>query len=851
MKGEKNALLRFMDGHDKYFVIPVYQRNYNWTIKNCERLFDDLVKVSQENLNSHFFGCIVFQNVPSGRDIRNSLIDGQQRITTVSLLLLAMCKAIEDGVVPCEDSRLKDQIYEEYLINKWAGLDQRIRLIPAKNDRETYRQLLQNEELTKQSNMTKNYQYFYERLKKGEITLADLFTAMKKLDIIGIALEGDDDAQLIFESLNSTGLDLSEGDKIRNYILMNLREEKQEEYYDCFWSVIEENANGNVDDFIRDYLSMKTHVIPSYRKVYEVFKKYAIQNGIQSKELLEDLKRYSKFYSILTGKRSFFEAVDAIIMRLNVLETSVIRPYMLEVLDLHGKNNLSDEEVHSVFEWIESFIARRMWCNVPTNALNKLFVGLNREIMALDGTTDEYVEKLKYCLLGKEENSRFPTDAELQNAIRYRDVYRMNRKNKEYILERFENEDTKEDKDVYRHLEDHSYSIEHIMPQNLSKRWQADLGANYKQIHEEWLHRLANLTLTAYNSKYSNASFDEKKAMNNGYLDSGIRMTQEIARNEKWGLAELEARSLKMAQKALEIWKWPITMYVPSEKRKNIVSLADFHSMTFTGKKIKAYIFQGNEVSVLSWIEMFECILRDLYFINSGLLREVAEDKDNKYRMRSSLSTNQKDLPVPKEVGQGLYYNQNTSTETKCKILSKLFGIFGIEEKDLEFVMHKEKEMESKRYDDLYGTFWQFAFPKMKEKMPMFSCAFEKITALNHHFVDVFFGVKGVHIALILNRREVRVVAYIDQSEKRENKKRFDEIFAHKQELEAKAGQTMFWDRGEGKRSCQIGFQTDLSVVKKEDWEKIVDYIVEEMPWVYREIIEPYWVNGEEENVSS
>ena len=353
----------------------------------------------------------------------------------------------------------------------------------------------------------------------------------------------DDNPQLIFESLNSTGLDLSEGDKIRNFILMGLPSKEQDDYYDKYWHKIEVCTKYDVSAFIRDYLSVKQQAIPQQKKIYINFKDYVELSKIDTEPLLSEMLAYAKRYQILLDGNSGNSVLDACILRLNRLETTVTRPFFLEVLRLYNEDKVTLAQVTEIFLTTENYLFRRTICDLPTNALNKIFLLLHREIIRYDSTDDDYVEKLKYALLSKKERARFPDDDEFAQAFVDRQIYLMNGKNKIYILERLENYGTSEDKDVYRHCDDGTYSIEHIMPQHLTPVWQKELGEDYAIIHEEWLHRIANLTLTAYNSKYSNSSFTEKKTMENGFDDSGIRMNTWIAKKDKWTLSEIEERS--------------------------------------------------------------------------------------------------------------------------------------------------------------------------------------------------------------------------------------------------------------------------------------------------------------------
>ena len=294
MKGSETKLIKYMEGADKRFVIPVYQRNYDWKIENCKQLFDDLIKIIRNGRKSHFFGSIVSTYNPDGDYEEHQIIDGQQRLTTVSLLLLAMYNLIKQGKAVPNDKRLGDRIFEDYLVDKYQPEETRIKLKPIKNDRKAFGKLFDGEEEhIGGSNLTTNYNYFYERIQKEEIAIDELFQAIRSLEIIHIRLDNEDNPQLIFESLNSTGLDLSEGDKIRNYMLMGLPTKQQETYYEKYWNKIEENTNYQVDLFVRDYLSIKQQATPSLNKIYFTFKEYVEDGGIETEILLIDLLDYA------------------------------------------------------------------------------------------------------------------------------------------------------------------------------------------------------------------------------------------------------------------------------------------------------------------------------------------------------------------------------------------------------------------------------------------------------------------------------------------------------------------------------------------------------------------------------
>lgn len=492
MKGSECRLIEYMEGSKKRFIIPVYQRNYDWKTENCKQLYDDLIKVIKHNRRSHFFGSLVSVYNPSGRNTEFLVIDGQQRLTTVSLLLLAMYNLISAGVVITQDDSLGKQIYEEFLVDKYQPEEKRIKLKPVKNDQKAFGKLFAEEkDHIRESNLTANYNYFYDRIQKQEITIDELFDAICSLEIINITLNNDDNPQLIFESLNSTGLDLSEGDKIRNFILMGLPTSLQDSYYENYWNRIEECTKYDVSSYIRDYLSVKQQSIPSQKRIYANFKEYVELVGVQTEDLLKELLAYARRYQILLNGGTHSKKLDACIYRLNRLETTVTRPFFLEVLRLLDEEKLDIAQVADIFLTTENYLFRRTICDLPTNALNKIFLMLHREVVRYDGTENDYVAKVKYALLVKKERARFPDDDEFATAFTERQIYLMNSKNKVYILERLENSGTAEDKDVYGHCDDGVYSIEHIMPQHLTPTWIKELGEDYEQIHEQWLHRIA------------------------------------------------------------------------------------------------------------------------------------------------------------------------------------------------------------------------------------------------------------------------------------------------------------------------------------------------------------------------
>lgn len=839
MKGSECRLIEYMEGAKKRFIIPVYQRNYDWKTENCKQLYDDLIKIIVNSRKSHFFGSIVSVYNPSGRNTEFLVIDGQQRLTTVSLLFLAMYNLISKGIVVPEDASLVNQIYEDFLVDKYQPEEKRIKLKPVKNDQKAFGKLFSDEkEHIRESNLTANYNYFYERIQKQEITIDELFDAICSLEIINITLNNDDNPQLIFESLNSTGLDLSEGDKIRNFILMGLPANLQDVYYEKYWNKIEECTKYDVSSYVRDYLSVKQQAIPSQKRIYANFKDYVELSNIQTDTLLDDLLAYANRYKILLSGGTNNKALNACIYRLNRLESTVTRPFFLEVLRLFDEGKLDILQVAEIFLTTENYLFRRTICDLPTNALNKIFLLLHREIVRYDGKEENYVEKFKYALLSKKERARFPREEEFSSAFTERQIYLMNSKNKIYILERLENFGTVEDKDIYSHCDDGTYSIEHIMPQHLTPTWVNDLGEDYEQIHEIWLHRIANLTLTAYNSKYSNSSFTEKKTMENGFDDSGIRMNTYIAKKDKWTLAELEERNDYLLKRSLEIWKLPETEFQPAEKELDSYTLDD-EAGDLTGRLIAKFSFRNTEQPVSSWVEMFQKVIQILYAEDKTIITKLAISDDENLAVHFSMNAN--NFTKCLEIGDGIYVWTNTSTQSKLSVLNRIFNLYGADPSDLVFYLRDESEASEEeigtRYE-LRRKYWTYALDFIHEAHG--DAAFSKVNPSKDNWISGFFGISGFCIECVANYDSARVEIYFGKPEKNDNKKAFDALLTHKSEIESKLGVNLIWNRNDDVKASKVYYQiNNVSIENEVDWLQMARFHAEWSKKFY-DVIVPY-----------
>ena len=690
MKGDAQPLIKYFDGSDKRFIIPLYQRNYDWKEENCEQLFQDLIKLHNSDRKSHFFGSIV-SSVQSGTEDR-FIIDGQQRITTVSLLLIAMVNAKKEGLIEATDAKLVEKIFKRYLVDEYQEDERKVKLKPIKKDMQAFDALLYKpkDQYIKESNVTRNYDFFYDKITRAGLTLDELFETIKKLEVINIRLDEDDDPQLIFESLNSTGLDLSEADKIRNYLLMSLAPVEQDNLYTRFWNPIEEFTKYEPSSFVRDYLTMKQGKIGRIDKIYFIFKEYAEVANIDRATLLEDMYHYAKIYNHVDTAKVGTDKLNRKLNQLRTLDSTIAYPFFMAFFDYASKVELAETEIYQVLDVIETYWARRIICNLPSNALNKVFATLHRDVLnyvdkSSGYSTNSYIDVLTYVLLKKGGSSVFPSDDEVKGDFKTRQVYKMPVNSRMFILERMENQDNNERHDVVKELTEKNITIEHIMPQTLSSKWKATLGDDWERIHEQYLHTMANLTLTGYNSQYSNLTFIEKRNMQKGFKDSAFRLNNFVKTCEQWTETELKERQKELQNVFMRLWPMPTTSFEPLRREAESASLDD-EDYEFTGKKLQAYMLHGVRYTVNTWKEMLIQVCGHILIEKRSTIEWLCANE--KY----GFSTTQGDGRC--EFVTGMYVWTDNSTATKINILHGMFGECNISASELVFEFRSEQEGE-------------------------------------------------------------------------------------------------------------------------------------------------------------
>ncbi|WP_020416246.1 DUF262 and DUF1524 domain-containing protein [Amycolatopsis sp. ATCC 39116] len=558
MKATEASLLQFLKKSPQ-FVIPIYQRTYSWQRAECEQLWSDILRAGRdEGVSAHFVGSVVYVEKGLYQVSSQSpllVIDGQQRLTTVSLLLEALSRHLGDSE-PVDGFSAK-KLRNYYLLNPLEDGEKAFKLLLTQTDKDSLTALLQQRDLPADHSVRikQNFEFFDERIGALNGDLVSLCRGLSKLVIVDVSLNREqDNPQLIFESMNSTGRELSQADLIRNFVLMGLEPDLQNELYERHWRPMElgfgqEGYGAHFDSFMRHYLTVRTGEIPNVRAVYDAFKSYARREEVAAAgvdALVADVRAYAGYYCAMALKRESDSGLADAFADLRDLKVDVAYPLLLELYNDYATQVLSRDEFLETLRLIESYVFRRAICAIPTNSLNKTFSTFSRSLKK-----DRYLESVKAAFLLLPSYRRFPNDAEFARELVTRDMYNLPRRS--YWLRRLENFDRKERVPV------DEYTVEHIMPQNenLSSSWRQELGPDWERVHAAKLHTIGNLTLTGYNSEYSDRPFAEKRDMPGGFKESPLRLNQGLGAVERWDEAAIDARADRLASLVVKVWSAP------------------------------------------------------------------------------------------------------------------------------------------------------------------------------------------------------------------------------------------------------------------------------------------------------
>ncbi len=684
MDAKATTLLKFFEEYqNNQFVIPIYQRLYSWKKEQCEQLWDDIIKIGgNDKMNGHFIGSILYVLDGSTPSSPLLIIDGQQRLTTITLLLIALRNHSSDEV--------KRKEIESYLINSNKDGDKKFRLILSESDRDTLLSLIDKDKRKPSEPSLKimeNFKLFEEWIRKNTDKLETIFKGLDKLMIVWIALKKEkDDPQLIFESMNSKGIELTQADLIRNYIIMETEVGKQEDFYNQYWRAMEENFKQSekqskredlFDKFVRHYLTIKTGKTPTEKRVYEAFKRYQQERGIETEVLLQDLQKYCGYFCQIVFKKEADKDLNKALGFLVDLEMDVIYPLLLELYSDYSDGVLSKTDFIPIIYLTESYLCRRAVCGIPSNGLNKFFVSFTKKIQK-----DEYLESIEKYFGSLTENRRFPNNDEFKDSFITKELYKPKKTEKiRYFFERLENFNTKEP------VNTKECTIEHIMPQTLTKEWKRDLGENFQAIHDKYLHTIGNLTLTGYNKEYGNKSFQEKRDMEKGFKQSPLRLNQSLKDLESFGEKEIEKRANDLADWALKIWTYPkldaetLEKYKPKKEKKAY----DLSSYKFGSHSRELFDILSKEIKALDE-RITESFMKAYiaYKFKTNFVDIVVQTKDLKLYLNMKFHELQDEKNLAKDRTNKKNHNGNGDVEVKLETKENIPYCLGLIKQALE-----------------------------------------------------------------------------------------------------------------------------------------------------------------------
>ena len=603
---------------------------------------------------------------------------------------------------PSSSSVSAEEIKEKYLYNRhdYSENANRIKLRTVTTDNAIFEQIFERSDFSENSKDSKLYQaysYFYNYF-KDKTDLQKYVDVLENFEVVTIALDAtDDNPQKIFESINSTGKPLTDGDKIRNFALMLNNDKTRNIVLKKYWEIIEKELTDinkdYISDFFKYYLTSYLQKEVKIEQVYPEFKKLFYANIDDDQDNLEKLESfYGNILSFLSNysflkfnrnPKGTYSVISDRGFRLNFLKIETPYPFLMRVLDEHLKGRLDDKELIKIFETVETYLTRRIICNIPTTGLNNLFSTLHKDI---EGYLSEYPEEnylnvLNYILINRSGGLRLPKKSEIESAVKNNPMYSQRNYYINFVLSSID--DSSKESTLLKQISggDIQLSIEHIMPQTLSRKWKDDLGEDFEHIHQQYLHALPNLTLTGYNSKYSNNDFDSKKNIENGFNDSPLYINQFIKSFDKWDLAALEKREVWWDDQINKRWPIPDTSFKPKsqEAEFNIYDDKDL-----TGSKVKAVIILGETIECNNWASVLENTMKKFFILDENLYDYVTSDDFLHRYIKADKAGLRKPNPIE---GTHYYYENNSNTNLKRDIVVRLAEHLELDKSDIKIVL--------------------------------------------------------------------------------------------------------------------------------------------------------------------
>ena len=819
MKANELPIINFLQAPNVQFVIPVYQRNYDWTNNECKELLNDIIAVEIADRGTHFIGSIVFvyDGAYSTGEVKELvIIDGQQRLTTINILYVALYRFAKDSSMQQE----ADMLLNMFLTNQYVQQESsKLKLKQTDTNSLAFKAIMNGteNEFNHYSNVIENYNYFKSIITQENFNT--ILNGLKRLIFVEISLErGKDDPQRIFESLNSTGLDLSQSDLIRNYILMDLDPKNQNKVFEQIWNPIEENARdlikqkSLVSSYIRDYLTLRNKKIPNKSKVYVEFKKlYAIKDEAYHQEL-ENMKslsiHYKKFINPSTIQDQKLRRELEYISR---LEINVALPFLLQVFEDAENGLISNDELIKVLKLIQSYTWRRFVVGLPTNALNKIFMTLYSEV-----DTEEYYESIALALIKKRGSSKFPTNEDLKTALKDKDLYNIQSKNRNYMFELLENYNNRE----YVNTANENITIEHIFPQTPNEDWSKNITPDdFFQFKEKYVNTIANLTLSGNNGALSNKSFVDKKTMNRqsaeqGYNYSRLWLNDYLKTINTWDISNYNERFNLIYNRFLNIWEYP-NVEIPVNDNKEEQNL--FNAESPTHKKLEYFIFENTKVDEEIIAQMYFYVIEKLYEKNAQLLLEAKDI--------FKITRNASDFRAPQELQSGYFIESNIDSNSKFSTLKKLLPLFELEDE----LLIKYADTDSGILPNRFGVrkeYWKQLLPLIVDTE-----LFSNVNPTKDHWLSSGAGISGLAYTFVITGKYVRIELGITSSSKEQNKNYFKKLLSNKTNIENRFGDKLEWEELANYKMSRIKYElTGVNLFDKADWDKMNLFLIENLP---------------------
>lgn len=686
MNAEPEKLIDLMFDNKRQYQIPVYQRNYDWKKNNCIELFHDVLNAYKKE-KTHFLGTIVQVQQEEECGLKHFIIiDGQQRTTSIYLLL----KACYDLAQTEDDKdKLEGLLYNSSTSRVFTPEDKnKLKLKPIKMDNEQFLYLMANkyEKMNKASNIYQNYELF-KILVKNALTdgysIKNIIKGLEYFQIVMISLKesAGDEPQVVFERINSTGEDLTLADLIRNYVLMT--DKDQEELFEEYWSVMEEQiGKEDLTNYFLNYLMFKLPGDIKKENGYQAFKEYVDKNGISHRDILLELKRYSKYYNAFkNGDRiNYSEKINALLKTFVDLKQTTIYPFLFSVFEDFENEIINEDTLIVLLNFFINYTIRRLICGVPSNSLRGLYKTLYKRIFGHYTKKENYLNSI-YEFMASLSNTKdaVPTDTKFKEQLLYKDIYK-NVSLCKHVLTLLENGKNKETINVDKS------TIEHIMPQNKTEEWRITIGEDYDMIYEKYLHTLGNLSLTGFNSEMSDKSYMEKRLKIKESSKFNV-LNLEIVSNNTWSDKIIVKRAERLSNRLIDLLELPsIIREYALIKPINTSRMVD-DGRSVTGTNVISFNFMGTTRDVSNYSDLLISVMELLDFMDSEKTKELAQKQyKSPYGKKPLIACDSSLLRTPKEIKDtGIFVEANRSADDIIYFLKLMFNEYGISYDDFIF----------------------------------------------------------------------------------------------------------------------------------------------------------------------